>query len=260
QTYEIIRPEDVGVTSGNLALGKHSGRHAFKTKLEELGYAGAALSDAQFQAAFGKFKQLADAKKTGVTDGDLHALVADARGSSSSGTAAAAAAEEQAIAEESSSSNNSAHPPRFTLKQMQVFTGIGVTPTATVTLHDAVEAADRTDAALAANGPIEAVFSVIQRITGLAIDLLSFNVSATSEGQETLGKVAVRIARAGGGDAADSAAALAPSGAVPKFSGLATNVDIITASANAYVAALNRLVAHDARDTRASHKDRNVDI
>ncbi|KAJ2508746.1 2-isopropylmalate synthase (Alpha-isopropylmalate synthase) (Alpha-IPM synthetase), partial [Coemansia sp. RSA 1939] len=189
QTYEIIRPEDVGVTSGNLALGKHSGRHAFKTKLEELGYAGAALSDAQFQAAFGKFKQLADAKKTGVTDGDLHALVADARGSSSSGTAATAAAEEEAIAEESSSSN-SAHPPRFTLKQMQVFTGIGVTPTATVTLHDAVEAADRTDAALAANGPIEAVFSVIQRITGLAIDLLSFNVSATSEGQETLGKVA----------------------------------------------------------------------
>ncbi|KAJ1729449.1 2-isopropylmalate synthase (Alpha-isopropylmalate synthase) (Alpha-IPM synthetase) [Coemansia sp. Benny D160-2] len=258
QTYEIIRPEDVGVTSGNLALGKHSGRHAFKTKLEELGYAGAALSDAQFQAAFGKFKQLADAKKTGVTDGDLHALVADARGSSSSGTAAAA--EEEAIAEESSSSSNSAHPPRFTLKQMQVFTGIGVTPTATVTLHDAVEAADRTDAALAANGPIEAVFSVIQRITGLAIDLLSFNVSATSEGQETLGKVAVRIARAGGGDAADSAAALAPSGAVPKFSGLATNVDIITASANAYVAALNRLVAHDTRDTRASHKDRNVDI
>ncbi|KAJ1893925.1 2-isopropylmalate synthase (Alpha-isopropylmalate synthase) (Alpha-IPM synthetase), partial [Coemansia sp. IMI 209127] len=265
QTYEIIRPEDVGVTSGNLALGKHSGRHAFKTKLESLGYAGGALSDAQFQTAFAKFKQLADVKKTGVTDGDLHALVSDSR-NPSDGTAAAAAAVASVIstdtipAEESTPlASHDISAPRFTLKHMQVFTGIGVTPTATVTLHDAVTGEDRMDAALASNGPIEAVYSVIQRITGLSIDLLAFNVSATSEGEETLGKVAVRIARSASSSSEEGTASpgLAPSGAVPKFAGLATNVDIITASANAYVSALNRLVSHDERNTRASHKDRN---
>ncbi|KAJ1667613.1 2-isopropylmalate synthase (Alpha-isopropylmalate synthase) (Alpha-IPM synthetase) [Coemansia sp. RSA 1813] len=251
QTYEIIRPEDVGVTSGNLALGKHSGRHAFKTKLEALGYAGGALSDAQFQTAFAKFKQLADVKKTGVTDGDLHALVSDSRNSLSATISTELPTEEIAMPEPS--------VQRFTLKHMQVFTGIGVTPTATVTLHDVVKGEDLTDAALARNGPIEAIFSVIQRITGLSIDLLNFNVSATSEGQETLGKVAVRIARSTT-DAETNSPGLAPNGPVPKFAGLATNVDIITASANAYVAALNRLVSHDERNTRASHKDRNVDI
>ncbi|KAJ2402879.1 2-isopropylmalate synthase (Alpha-isopropylmalate synthase) (Alpha-IPM synthetase) [Coemansia sp. RSA 2559] len=262
QTYEIIRPEDVGVTSGNLALGKHSGRHAFKTKLESLGYAGGALSDAQFQTAFAKFKQLADVKKTGVTDGDLHALVSDSRNPSDSTPVTASAISTDAIpAEESAAlASHDVTAPRFTLKHMQVFTGIGVTPTATVTLHDAVKGEDRMDAALASNGPIEAIYSVIQRITGLAIDLLAFNVSATSEGEETLGKVAVRIARSASAQATADSPGLAPSGAVPKFAGLATNVDIITASANAYVAALNRLVSHDERDTRASHKDRNVDI
>ncbi|KAJ2805331.1 2-isopropylmalate synthase (Alpha-isopropylmalate synthase) (Alpha-IPM synthetase), partial [Coemansia helicoidea] len=77
QTYEIIRPEDVGVTTNNIALGKHSGRHAFRTKLDDLGYA--SLTDSQFQTAFAKFKTLADSKKSGVTDGDIHALVADVR-------------------------------------------------------------------------------------------------------------------------------------------------------------------------------------
>ncbi|KAJ2558276.1 2-isopropylmalate synthase (Alpha-isopropylmalate synthase) (Alpha-IPM synthetase) [Coemansia sp. RSA 1933] len=255
QTYEIIRPEDVGVTSGNLALGKHSGRHAFKTKLEELGYSSNALSDAQFQTAFAKFKQLADVKKTGVTDGDIHALIADARNVPGTSTEAIPTDDGALLSPEPAAS-------RYALKHMQVFTGIGVTPTATVTLHDAASGKDCTDAALASNGPIEAIFSVIQRITGLSIDLLNFNVSATSEGQETLGKVAVRIARSAvlSEERSTSSPALAPSGSVPKFAGLATNVDIITASANAYISALNRLVSHDERNTRASHKDRNVDI
>ncbi|KAJ1849214.1 2-isopropylmalate synthase (Alpha-isopropylmalate synthase) (Alpha-IPM synthetase) [Coemansia sp. RSA 2708] len=270
QTYEIIRPEDVGVTTGNLALGKHSGRHAFKTKLEQLGYGGAALSDAQFQHAFAKFKDLADSKKAGVTDGDMHALVADVRsstlaGSSATPDAASAAAPAPAPASTSTDLPEDAHElpepaaQRYTLRHMQVFTGVGITPTATVTLHDAQLAQDLTDAALAQNGPIEAIYSVIQRITKLDIELLNFNVSATSEGQDTLGKVAVRIARKSE-PAEPAEGALTAYGAEPKFTGLSTNVDIITASANAYLAALNRLVSHDAADTRASHKDRNVNI
>ncbi|KAJ1821696.1 2-isopropylmalate synthase (Alpha-isopropylmalate synthase) (Alpha-IPM synthetase) [Coemansia sp. RSA 2599] len=272
QTYEIIRPEDVGVTTGNLALGKHSGRHAFKTKLEELGYGGAALSDAQFQAAFAKFKDLADSKKTGVTDGDMHALVADVRSSSmaragsasqSATPAPPAAAEEAAPGDDAPADDVAA---RYTLKHMQVFTGVGVTPTATVTLHDAQQGAELIDVAVAKNGPIEATYSAIQRIVGIDIDLLNFSISATSSGQDTLGKVSVRIARAGGADSPagssqqDSPAALTSYGSVPKFSGVAANVDIITASANAYLTAVNRLVGHDEANNRASHKERNVEI
>ncbi|KAJ2041509.1 2-isopropylmalate synthase (Alpha-isopropylmalate synthase) (Alpha-IPM synthetase) [Coemansia sp. RSA 2337] len=262
QTYEIIRPEDVGVTTGNLALGKHSGRHAFKTKLEDLGYGGPALSDAQFQAAFAKFKDLADSKKAGVTDGDMHALVADVRSTTLAG-GSSAPPPEAAVKRTSTDLPEDAHEAqaesalRFTLKHLQVFTGLGITPTATVTLHDAVKGIYITDVALANNGPIEATFSAIQRIIGVDIQLLNFNVAATSEGQDTLGKVAVRIAR---GAQEPEENSLAPGGSVPKFTGLATNVDIITASANAYISAVNRMIGHDESDNRASHKDRKVDI
>ncbi|KAJ2456389.1 2-isopropylmalate synthase (Alpha-isopropylmalate synthase) (Alpha-IPM synthetase) [Coemansia sp. RSA 2424] len=281
QTYEIIRPEDVGVTTGNLALGKHSGRHAFRTKLDDLGYGGPALSDAQFQAAFTKFKDLADSKKAGVTDGDMHALVADVRSSTfaigSSSVPLSPAVEAASIASAQSSAvtstdlpddhdeqhvETSGAVPRFMLKHLQVFTGLGITPTATVTLHDSVRGSDITDVALAKNGPIEATFSAIQRIIGTEVTLLNFNVAATSEGQDTLGKVAVRIARASNDDdnKEESGCCLAPGGSVPKFTGLATNVDIITASANAYIAAVNRMTSHHESETRASHKDRKVDI
>ncbi|KAJ2711035.1 2-isopropylmalate synthase (Alpha-isopropylmalate synthase) (Alpha-IPM synthetase), partial [Coemansia spiralis] len=263
QTYEIIRPEDVGVTTNNIALGKHSGRHAFRTKLDDLGYA--SLTDAQFQTAFTKFKALADSKKSGVTDGDIHALVADVRStpfSVSTSEPPADSADAQAAAA-AAPADEAVASPRYELQHMQVFTGVGITPTATVSLLDVNHNTVKTDAALAQNGPIEAVYSVIQRIIGIDIDLLNFNISATSEGQDTLGKVAVRIARtpAASGDAsAEQPAALTSYGAEPKFTGLATNVDIITASANAYLAAVNRLVSHDAANTRAAQKDRNVNI
>ncbi|KAJ2004411.1 2-isopropylmalate synthase (Alpha-isopropylmalate synthase) (Alpha-IPM synthetase) [Coemansia thaxteri] len=249
QTYEIIRPEDVGVTTGNLALGKHSGRHAFKTKLEDLGYGGAALSETQFQMAFTRFKDLADSKKSGVTDGDMHALVADVRSSS-----LVAGVEPAADEPEAAGAGEVAAVQRFALRGLQVITGVGITPTATVTLHDAVSGAEATDVALANNGPIEATFSAIQRIVGINIELLSFSVAATSEGQDTLGKASVRISRV---QASPDAAA---TGGEAKFSGLASDVDIITASARAYIAAVNRMVSHDEADNRASHRDRSVGI
>src|SRR5712692_747885 len=72
-TYEIMRPESVGVSESRLVLGKHSGRHAFKVRLRDLGYA---LTDEQLQAAFKRFKDVADRKKH-ITDADLEALLAD---------------------------------------------------------------------------------------------------------------------------------------------------------------------------------------
>ncbi|KAJ2526549.1 2-isopropylmalate synthase (Alpha-isopropylmalate synthase) (Alpha-IPM synthetase) [Coemansia sp. RSA 1935] len=198
----------------------------------------------------------------------MHALVADVRSSTLGGSGTSATPEASAAPVTSPTSTElpeDAHDlvdpvtQRFALRHMQVFTGVGITPTATVTLHDAQRGEDLTDAALAKNGPIEAIYSVIQRITGLDIDLLNFNVSATSEGQDTLGKVAVRIASRTSSPP-DAEGSLTSYGAQPKFTGLATNVDIITASANAYISALNRMVSHDSADTRASHKDRSVNI
>ncbi len=72
-TYEIMRPEDVGLTSSDLVLGKHSGRHALRSRLRELGYE---VSDDELKEVFRRFKDLADAKKI-ITDADLEALVAD---------------------------------------------------------------------------------------------------------------------------------------------------------------------------------------
>jgi 2-isopropylmalate synthase len=74
-TYEIMRPEDVGLTESNLVMGKHSGRHAFRTKLSELGFD---LGDNAFEDAFVRFKALADRKKE-VFDDDIVALVSEAR-------------------------------------------------------------------------------------------------------------------------------------------------------------------------------------
>ncbi|KAJ2763972.1 2-isopropylmalate synthase (Alpha-isopropylmalate synthase) (Alpha-IPM synthetase), partial [Coemansia nantahalensis] len=122
QTYEIIRPEDVGVTTNNIALGKHSGRHAFRTKLDDLGYA--SLTDSQFQTAFAKFKTLADSKKSGVTDGDIHALVADVRSApfpaSASEPPADHAEAQDAAAAAAAASAEPVASPRYELKHMQV--------------------------------------------------------------------------------------------------------------------------------------------
>src|SRR5574342_12232 len=73
QTYEIMRPEDVGVSQTNLVLGKHSGRHALRSRLAEMGHA---LDEAELDQAFTRFKELADRKKV-ITDADLEALIAD---------------------------------------------------------------------------------------------------------------------------------------------------------------------------------------
>ena len=103
ETYEIMRPEDVGVNSTSLMLGKLSGRHAFRDKLENLGYK---LEDAAFEDAFRRFKDLADKKKH-VFDEDIAALVDDGivRGQDA-----------------------------ISVKALKVETGIGIKPQAVMTL------------------------------------------------------------------------------------------------------------------------------
>jgi 2-isopropylmalate synthase len=159
-TYEIMRPESVGLSASQLVLGKHSGRHALKTRLIELGYA---LNDADLDQAFARFKQVADKKKY-ITDADLEALIAD-----------------------------EFYQPNevFRLEDIQVVCGRHGMPTATVRLLGP-EGLDKTIAAVG-TGPVDATYKAIDTIVCAPNTLLEFNIHAVTEGIDALGEVTVRL-------------------------------------------------------------------
>jgi 2-isopropylmalate synthase len=206
QTYEIMRPETVGVTQSRLVLGKHSGRHAFKVRLNELGYD---LNDEDLNKAFQRFKNLADKKKT-VTDADLEALVAD-----------------------------EFYQPRevYSLDGLQVTCGTMGMPTATVRLHGPdgklyIQAAVGT-------GPVDATYKAIDAIVKAPSVLLEFAVHAVTEGIDALGEVTVRIQGSNGSHKIDAQKEIEQ----PRtFGGHGADTDIVVASAKAYLAALNKLL------------------
>jgi 2-isopropylmalate synthase len=208
ETYEIMRPEEVGVAQSQLVLGKHSGRHGFVARLGELGYH---LEGEALERAFEQFKVLADRKKT-VTNADLEALVA---------------------------AEISQPEEYFSLDGMQVACGSIGMPTATVRLRGP-DGATHEQAAIG-TGPVDATFKAIDAIVNADCRLLEYTVQAVTEGIDALGDVSVRI-----GNGSDSAGRINPQrGAVPPtvFHGHGTDTDIIVASAKAYLAALNRLLA-----------------
>ncbi len=176
-TYEIMTPESVGLSQSRLVLGKHSGRHALKARLKELGYniEGDALNQ-----VFARFKDLADAKKT-VTDADLEALIAD-----------------------------EFHRPEeiFSLVDIQVTCGTMGMPTATAKLRNA-EGEEFVYAAVGA-GPVDACYKAIDAIIKAPNTLIEYSVHSVTEGIDALGEVTVRIAPPGeerrsfGGYGADS--------------------------------------------------------
>ncbi len=205
-TYEIMRPETVGVTRTKLVLGKHSGRHALKTRLIELGFA---LSEAELDKAFGRFKALADKKKT-ITDADLEALVAD-----------------------------EFYQPTevFALDGLQVACGTMGLPTATVRLKGPdgklyVQAAIGT-------GPVDACYKAIDAIVDAPATLLEFAVHAITEGIDALGEVTVRIEAQDGHTATNAQRDYEQ---VRTFGGHGADTDIIVASVKAYLAALNKML------------------
>ncbi|MEC7519503.1 MAG: 2-isopropylmalate synthase [Myxococcota bacterium] len=204
-TYEIMRPEAVGVPESLLVLGKHSGRHALRVRLEELGHPveGEALDE-----VFGRFKALADRKKH-VTDADLLALVS------------AAATEDGAL----------------TLDSIQVSCGTMGMPTATVRLRDA-DGVVRVHAAVG-SGPVDATFQAIDAIAAVSPRLLEYRVQAVTAGIDALGEVSVRIAHA-----EDAPSVSAQHGARRRVHhGHGADTDVVVASAHAYLNALNRLMA-----------------
>ncbi|HLO02572.1 MAG TPA: 2-isopropylmalate synthase, partial [Symbiobacteriaceae bacterium] len=154
QTYEIMRPEDVGVPQSALVLGKHSGRHALKARLKDLGYA---VQGADLDRLFARFKEVADRKKT-VTDHDLEALVSD------------------------ESQHNQAEAVR--LLSFQVFTGSSVLPTGTVQVIDS-EGKTHQEAA-SGDGPVAALYGALDRAIGFEGHLVNYHLKAVTDGEDAL--------------------------------------------------------------------------
>ena len=164
-TYEILRPEDVGLSRSHLVLGKHSGRHAFRERVEALGFE---LDELEFNRVFEEFKALADKKKE-LFDGDIEALVLRAEGSAagpwrlleltthSSGGAEAGSSEARALVRLEHSDGRQAG-----------CTAVG-------------------------DGPVDAAFKAIEAATGIAVVLRKFEVQAVSEGEDAQGEARVYV-------------------------------------------------------------------
>jgi 2-isopropylmalate synthase len=177
-----------------LVLGKHSGRHALRQRLEAMGHR---LDDASFRDVFARFKELADRKKV-IDERDLAVLVAGAR---------------------------ERPPAAYELTQVQVASGTHAIPTATVRLR-LPDGAVRT-ASAAGDGPIDAVCRAVNAVVGDVAQLEGFAVRAVTEGTAAVGEVAVRVA-----DFVTGAS----------FTGHGAHTDVVVASGEAYVDALNRLL------------------
>ena len=173
-TYEIMTPESVGVKQSSLVMGKHSGRHAFKEKLSDLGYTG--VTDDIIQTAFGKFKVLADKKKH-VYDDDIASLVDDS------------------LIKEDNVIN---------LKSLKVFAGTGEPQKADMTLeiYGKIKKASETG-----DGPVDAIFKCIKKLYPHDVKLQLYQVHAVTEGTDAQATVSVRIEEKGKttvGQAADT--------------------------------------------------------
>lgn len=190
-TYEIMDPRSIGLAESKLVLGKHSGRHAFKERLQKLGYD---LSPQQLGRAFERFKEIADRKKE-VFDDDLKIMVEDE------------------ITE---------IPKTWDLDYLNTTSGTKTVPTATVRLKRKEKVFE--DAACG-DGPVDACYRTIDRITGLKPGLLDYSLKAVTGGKEALGEVTVKLEYKG-----------------RTVIGRGASTDIIEASAKAYLNAINKLV------------------
>jgi 2-isopropylmalate synthase len=222
ETYEIMRPESVGLTTNNLVLGKHSGKAAFKKRLEELGYDD--LTPKQIDDFLNKVKILADEKKE-VTDADIEAIVND---------------DLAQIA-----------VPAWKLQAIHVTTGNMVKSTATVTLTDS-EGKTVTKACLG-EGPVDATFKAIGEIVNVPNRLTSFNIHSITKGIDAQGEVTTQLEKNVSDEITSASTASGDVYRNPQtggvrvrtFTGHAADVDIVVASARSYLSALNKIIDHD---------------
>ncbi len=159
-TYEIMRPEDVGLSRSNLVLGKHSGRHAFRNRVRELGFE---LDEFETNRAFQAFKKLADKKKD-IYDGDIEAIIMNV---------------------------DSASAGPWILKSLSVQTESEQPATATVVLigEDGTEVSE----SASGDGPVAAAFLALENVTGIVLLLKSFELRSASMGEDAQGEVTVTV-------------------------------------------------------------------
>ncbi|MCC7258548.1 MAG: 2-isopropylmalate synthase [Gammaproteobacteria bacterium] len=159
-TYEIMRPEDVGISRSNLVLGKHSGRHAFRERVQHLGFN---LDEDDLNRAFAEFKKLADRKKE-MFDADIEAIVmsSDAGGSGP-----------------------------WAIEELHISAGTGAIAAGAVRVRHAD--GRLVDEASVGDGPIEAAFKALERATGINMDLRNFEVRSVTTGEDAQGEVTVTV-------------------------------------------------------------------
>jgi 2-isopropylmalate synthase len=191
-TYEIMTPQSVGIRESTLILGKHSGRHAIRQRSGELGYE---LTNEELERVYREFCIVADKKKE-VFDDELIAIVEQGG---------------EGIAEE------------YHLEGLHVSAGTTVRPTATVELR---QGDDRLVDSATGDGPVDAVYKAMERITGLAGKLTEYTLKSVSLGHDAVGEAFVRVMFDG-----------------VQFNGRAVSTDVITGSAKAYLEAMNRAFA-----------------
>lgn len=191
-TYEIIRPEDIGLKESKLILGKHSGRHAFIKRLEEIGIK---IGEEDLEKAFERFKSLAE-KKGAINEQDLRAIVED----------------EMREVEE-----------YYQLKDYKVKSGSSIIASSEVEIE--VNGELKT-ASAEGDGPVDASFKAIDKITGKSTTLVDYAIEAVSEGKDAIGQVKITV------DAGSN-----------EVMGSGISTDIVEASIKAYIDAANRLKA-----------------
>ena len=158
-TYEIMRPQDVGLSRSALVLGKHSGRHALRERIKELGFD---IDEAEFARVFEEFKALADKKKE-LFDGDIEALVLKAEGQDQG---------------------------PWSLESLRTASGLQ-NATATVSLrHQDGRCIERS---ASGDGPVDAAFKAIEEITGINPSLQKFELRSLSEGEDAQGEAIVYV-------------------------------------------------------------------
>lgn len=189
-TYEIIRGEDVGFVVEGMVLGKHSGRHAFNERLKKLGFH---LSEAQVNKAFNRFKDLCDKKKD-IFDDDLRIIVED---------------------------EISIIKPIWKLESFEVNSGTKIKPQAKVILtkHN-----KNISGISSGDGPVDACFKAIDKITGYKVKLEDFRLEAVTAGKDALGQVGLKL------KIKDAV-----------VGGRGASTDIIEAAVKAYIDAINKL-------------------
>ena len=190
--YEIFSPEDVGAAGTQIILTARSGRHAVRHRMEALGYQ---VSAEELERIHARFLAVADAKKQ-VFDDDLHALMADERGATAQ---------------------------TYHLDGGRVAGGTGTAPAATVRLRSGEHLFEET---ATGDGPVDACFQAVDRITRLPVQLLEYRLNAATAEKEALGEAQVTLEHEGRTAQAHGA-----------------STDVVEASVRAYVSAVNRLLA-----------------